>query len=170
MIQQALSIEGDVMEAGVYKGGTARLLKNIVSTSSGRTLFLFDSFEGMEEVSAASDRHQKGDFGDTSLEHVKTVVGTDSFVEYRKGWIPNTFQGLESRKFCFAHIDLDLYQGILDCLTFVYPRMPSGGMIVFDDYGFPSCPGARAAVDEFFVGKRERPLALMTGQALVIKV
>jgi len=44
-----------------------------------------------------------------------------------------------------------------------------GGFIVFDDYGFPSCPGARAAVDEFFSGKSYFPLCLPTGQALVFK-
>ncbi len=41
---------------------------------------------------------------------------------------------------------------------------------MFDDYGFASCPGARRAVDEFFVDKPERPLGLQTGQALVVKL
>ncbi len=150
MVAQALVLEGDVMEAGVYKGGTARLLKRSVSSVPGRRLFLFDSFEGMEKVNKGSDRHREGDFADTSLDRVSDVVGTESFVFYRKGWIPETFEGLETEVFCFAHIDLDLYQGIFDCLHFLYPRMPPGGVIVFDDYGFPSCPGARAAVDEFF--------------------
>jgi O-methyltransferase len=84
--------------------------------------------------------------------------------------VPETFAGLEDRRFCFAHIDLDLYQGVKDAVAFVYPRMPRGGLIVFDDYGFASCPGARKAVDEFFADKPERPLALSTGQALVAKL
>jgi O-methyltransferase len=170
MLKQALNVEGDVLEAGVFRGGTARLLKPLVEGADGRTLFLFDSFEGMEKVSETADRHEKGDFADTSLEGVKAVVGAGGRVDFRKGWIPDTFTGLEDRRFCFAHIDLDLYQGILDCLAFVYPRMPTGGVIVLDDYGFPSCPGARKAVEEFFEEKPERPLALMTGQALVVKI
>jgi len=170
MLAQALNVQGDVMEAGVFQGGTARLLKHAMSGAAGRTLFLFDSFEGMERVSRATDRHRAGDFADTSLEAVRKVVGSESYVDYRKGWVPQSFSGLDDRTFCFAHIDLDLYQSILDCMAFVYPRMPSGGVIVFDDYGFPSCPGARKAVDEFFATKPERPLALMTGQALVMKL
>jgi O-methyltransferase len=170
MLEQALNVDGDVMEAGVFRGGTARLLKSIMEPRRDRTLFLFDSFEGMEQVSEAADRHREGDFADTSLEGVQAVVGVDGRVDFRKGWVPSTFAGLDDRKFCFAHIDLDLYQGILDCLAFVYPRMPGGGVIVLDDYGFPSCPGARKAVEEFFDGKPERPLALMTGQALVVKI
>jgi len=94
----------------------------------------------------------------------------EPFIEYRKGWVPDTFAGLEDRKFCFAHIDLDLYQGVFDCLSFVYPRLSPGGSIVFDDYGFASCPGARRAVDEFFADKPERPLAMKTAQALVTKL
>jgi O-methyltransferase len=47
--------------------------------------------------------------------------------------------------------------------------MVSGGFIIFDDYGMPSCPGARAAVDQFFADKPEKPLALHTGQALVFR-
>jgi O-methyltransferase len=41
--------------------------------------------------------------------------------------------------------------------------------MVFDDYGFKSCPGARAAVDEYFKERNAMPLVLNTGQAIVIK-
>ena len=44
-----------------------------------------------------------------------------------------------------------------------------GGFILCDDYGFPSCPGARSAVDRFFAGKTAIPLCLPTGQALIFK-
>jgi len=42
--------------------------------------------------------------------------------------------------------------------------------MIFDDYGFPTCPGAQQAVDEFFEDKPEVPLVLTTGQALVFKL
>jgi O-methyltransferase len=42
--------------------------------------------------------------------------------------------------------------------------------MIFDDYGFPSCPGARKAVDEFFGGKPETPIVLGTGQALIVRM
>jgi O-methyltransferase len=169
MLAQALGVEGDVIECGVFRGGTARLIRLGMQGAKARTLFLFDSFSGMERVSVTVDRHQRGDFADTSLDGVRAFVGSDPFIDYRKGWIPTTFAGLEDRVFCFAHIDLDLYQSIIDTLEFLYPRMSRGGVMVFDDYGFPSCPGARRAVDEFFAARAEKPLALMTGQALVFK-
>lgn len=168
-LSQSLNVSGDVMEAGVFQGGTAKLIRTAIGNRTDRKFYLFDSFEGMRQVSKV-DRHSAGDFSDTSLEAVRAVVGSEPFIDYRKGWVPETFAGLEQSRFCFAHIDLDLYQGVLDCLSFVYPRLSSGGAIVFDDYGFASCPGARRAVDEFFADKPERPLALRTAQALVTKL
>jgi O-methyltransferase len=41
--------------------------------------------------------------------------------------------------------------------------------MVFDDYGFASCLGARDAVDAFFAGSPAVPLVLPIGQALVFR-
>lgn len=169
MASHAASLDGDFMEAGVFQGGTAKMLR-ILAERTGKSLDLFDSFEGMEVADARLDRHVSGDFADTSIEAVQKVVGAADFVRFHKGWVPHTFKGLEDRKFCFAHIDLDLYQGVRDSLEFLYPRMPQGGVIISDDYGFASCPGARRAVDEFFADKPEKPLALLTGQGLIVKL
>jgi O-methyltransferase len=41
--------------------------------------------------------------------------------------------------------------------------------MLFDDYGFYTCPGAKMAVDEFFADKSEMPIYLLGGQCFVIK-
>jgi len=46
---------------------------------------------------------------------------------------------------------------------------PRDAVMLFDDYGFPTCPGARKAVDEFFSDKPEVPFYLPTGQCLVVR-
>jgi O-methyltransferase len=169
-LQQSLSKEGDVMECGVYKGGTALLIANCMfAAKSLKKLYLFDTFEGMPETDSKKDWHKKGDFSDTSLETVREYIGFQEIVKIRKGLLPLTFQGLEDSKFCFAHIDLDIYRSIWDTLDFVWPRLVAGGCVIFDDYGFPSCPGAREAVDEFFAKQDSVPLCIPTGQALVFK-
>ena len=175
-LRESLLLDGDAVECGVWRGGSAKLLRDaILKAGKGKKLYLFDSFEGMAEVDSARDRHDVGDFADTSLEHVQQFVtgsrdgDPNGVAVFRKGWIPQSFAGLEGMKICFAHIDLDLYQSILDALSFVYPRLSGRGVIVFDDYGFASCPGARRAVDEFFADKPERPFSLSNGQAFVIK-
>ena len=70
--------------------------------------------------------------------------------------------------YCFVHVDADIYRSVCDCCAFFYPRLVQGGMMLFDDYGFATCPGVRKAVDEFFADKSHKPLYLPTGQALVI--
>ena len=42
-------------------------------------------------------------------------------------------------------------------------------MLLCDDYGFVTCPGATLAMDDFFDDKPEEIVHLPTGQGLVIK-
>lgn len=148
----------------------ARLLSEY-TRYQGNQLHLFDTFEGMPETDERLDIHADGDFADCSLERVEERVrnfGT-GLVELHQGLIPETFSGLESHRIAFAHIDVDIFRSVQDCCEFIYPRLVPGGFMVFDDYGFESCPGTRRAVDDYFVHRPEFPLVLPTGQALVFK-
>ncbi len=171
LLRQALAAgDGSVFETGTYRGGTALMLRQeIEALPERRPFFIFDSFEGMRETDAARDRHRPGDLSDTSLEHVQSVVGTPDFITYKKGWVPETFVGLEDQRIAFAHVDVDLYASVLGSCEFIFPRLIAGGVIVFDDYGFPNNPGARSAVNEFFADARETPIVLSGGQAFVMK-
>lgn len=164
---QAARLDGEIWECGVYRGGTAMLLSERLA-GAARTVRLFDTFAGMPATDAAKDWHKAGDFHDTSLEAVRSRVKGD-FVHFHKGLIPQTFAGLESARIAFAHVDVDIYSAVLACCEFIFPRLCVGGVLVFDDYGFPTCPGARSAVDEFFVGRPAIPLVLPTGQAIVFR-
>jgi len=119
------------------------------------------------KLNQKKDSHQKGDFEDTSFSAVKARVGRDDIVRFHQGFIPETFTGLEESKISFAHVDVDIYRSVLDCCEFIMQRLTPGGFVVFDDYGFPSCPGAKEAVDEFFGERQEKPLVLPTGQAVI---
>jgi len=165
---QAKALAGEFWECGVYKGGSAFLLAKIASENT--TLRLFDTFEGMPTTDPQRDYHRAGDFADTSLAAVQNRLTAFSNISYHQGFIPNTFDNLEHSNIAFAHVDVDIYQSVLDCCTFIYPRLTAGAIMVFDDYGFPSCPGARQAVDQFFADKIEIPLVLASGQAIVIKL
>jgi O-methyltransferase len=96
-------------------------------------------------------------------------LGAISFVDIYKGWIPDRFHEVADRRFCFVHIDVDLYQPSLDSIAFFYPRMEPGAIIVLDDYGFESCPGVTAAIDKFMEGKPEPVVNVSAGGALIIK-
>lgn len=51
------------------------------------------------------------------------------------------------------HLDVDTYISYKNCLEFIYPLVINGGIILFDDYGSPTCEGATLACNEFFKDK-----------------
>jgi len=160
-------LDGHCAEIGVYKGGTARLIAGAIRKE--QRLFLFDTFEGMPETKKQHDFHDPGDFADTSLPAVKGLLEGFANVTFCPGRFPETAGPVEGQSFAFVHIDADIYQSVKDSCAVFYPKMVAGGWMVFDDYGFLSCAGARTAVNEFFVGKPERPIYLPTGQAFIVK-
>jgi O-methyltransferase len=59
---------------------------------------------------------------------------------------PGSLRHKEEFRFC--HIDVDVYQSAKDIVTWLWPRLAIGGIIVFDDYGFPYSQGITTLVDE----------------------
>lgn len=173
LVKQAMNITGQIWECGTYKGGTALLMSNLIRDCQNGLdieLHLFDTFQGIPTVDGGIDLHSVGDFNDVDIQSIKKRFVEYNFVNFHIGEIPASFDGLESSEIIFAHIDVDVYQSVMDCCFFIYPKLKSSGIMIFDDYGFPSCPGARLAVDEFFSDKSEEPLVLPTGQAIVFKI
>jgi O-methyltransferase len=161
-------LQGDVAEIGVYQGGTARLLAKTLDRSQ-KTIHLFDTFAGMPSTDPGRDLHRSGDFADTSLEAVQAYLADCTNVRFYQGFFPATSAPIMDMTFALVHIDVDIYRSVLDCCQFFYPRMERGGIMIFDDYGFTSCPGAKAAVDAFFASNSEAPCYLPTGQCVVIR-
>lgn len=181
-------VRGDVAECGVYKGSTSRLLVEIMKTGKldphGQQFLLFDSYEGLP-VATAQDSfdfdpknpEQSGQhfafearrFFDTSAEHVAKVFAQWPWVSIEKGWVPNVFTPHTDRNFAFVHIDVDLYQPTLDCLSFFVPRLSEGGLIVCDDYLSPEFPGARRAWDEYCGSNAIKFIVLDSHQAVISK-
>ena len=76
---------------------------------------------------------------------------------------------ISERRFSFVHVDVDLFQPTLDSIRFFYERTNTGGIILCDDYGFATCPGATRAVDEFLADKPEKMISLSGGSGFLIK-
>ena len=166
---QVASISGEVAEVGVYKGGTAKLLAKAFK-GARKTVHLFDTFAGMPSSDVARDTYKKGDFGDTSLESVTRFLIDCKNVRIYKGVFPLDPNPVKDIAFCMVHIDADIYKSVKEACEFFYPRLEKGGVMLFDDYGFPLCPGAKSAVDEFFADKPEKPIYLPTGQCALIRI
>jgi hypothetical protein len=170
LLKLALRRHGDLAECGVFRGASAFLMaKAICRTGSGRTLHLFDSFAGLSPPDAADGSYwQPGSLACGLADVQASLRDFADLIAYHPGWIPTRFHDVADSGFCCVHIDVDLFQPTRDALAFFYPRMVPGGMIVCDDYGFDTCPGARRAMDEFFASRAEPVIHLPTGQGMVL--
>lgn len=168
LLKLAARLNGDIAECGTYKGASAFLLCQALKGTSKRA-HLFDSFEGLSEPGKWDGSYWvPGALSAPENELRKSLAEFENYRVYR-GWIPQRFREVEELNFSLVHIDVDLYQPTRASLEFFYPRMVSRGIILMDDYGFSTCPGAKRAADEFFADKSELILMLTTGQALVVK-
>lgn len=168
LLGQVAHLEGDLAECGVYQGATAYLLCE-ATAGTGKRVHLFDSFQGLSRPGTSDGDYWRTGALSSEEAHVRrNLAGFEAF-ELHPGWIPTRFSEVADRRFSFVHVDVDLYQPTRDSVEFFYPRLVPGGLMVLDDYGFANCPGARQAVDEFFLTRPERVLKLPTGQAFVIK-
>jgi O-methyltransferase len=167
----ASHLAGDFAECGVYRGGTALMLARVLRNCK-KKLYLFDSFQGMPKIDQEKDPwFSEGEFRVESVDMVRDLLSDFlPLIDIRPGWIPQTFHGLQANQYAFAHLDVDLYQSNLDCCSYFYPRMSTGGVLLFDEYGFAAARGEKDAVDEFFADKPESPITLPTGQAIVLKL
>jgi O-methyltransferase len=159
---------GDTAEVGAYRGAMSWLI--CAAGDNQRMHHIFDSFEGLSTPTTVDGEHwSTGALAcDEGTVQRNLAAFAGRFRTY-KGWVPERFGEVEERRFVFVHIDVDLYEPTRESLAFFYPRMAPGGIIVCDDWGFTSCPGATEACDEFLADKPEKMVGLSAGSGFLIK-
>jgi hypothetical protein len=165
-------IPGDTAECGVYQGETSYLIckANWYNKKYRRWHYMFDSFEGISEPHTFDGAYWiKGDLSAEGDSVAKRKLSEFNNIKFFKGWIPDRFHEIENKRFAFAHIDVDLYEPTRDSIAFFYPRVEKGGIIICDDYGFKTCPGATKAINDFLVDKPEKMISLSCGGGFLIK-
>jgi O-methyltransferase len=162
-----------IAEVGAYKGGSARFIAEALRLA-GRELpfYVADTFEGHVEVDEVRDPKHKvaTQFLVTSAERVARYLRDLTSIRLLVGDIRETSPAMQHEThFGLVHIDVDVYPITRFCLEFFATRLAHGALIVVDDYGAITCPGAKQAVDEFVAANpRFRRLHLLTGQAVLV--
>lgn len=141
-----------VAEGGVFQG---EFSKNINSCFPDSTLYLFDTFEGFDkrdisiEEKNGYSNEKANHLNITSEELVLNKMPYKDKVIIRKGYFPETTDGLEDTMYFFVSLDFDLYNPILEGLRFFVPRLAPGGVILVDDYFNPGFLGVAQAVKDY---------------------
>lgn len=168
MVSRAMVVPGDILEVGVYRGGTLYRIADHVNRYhlqefGPRSVIGIDTFEGHPFINENKDpgHHFKGLFSDTSHDEVVRSLNRFPFVRIIKGECSAAFAELPaSQQFCLANLDVDIYESYVRCIEYVYPRLSPGGIIVCDEYeGY----GHKEFVDQYF---KNKPVTIVprTGQ------
>lgn len=151
-------VPGDLIETGVWRGGSCIFMKAILAVhgDSTRRIFVADSFAGLPKPNAeqypsdAGDKHHVHDFLAISKEQVEENFRKygllDDRVVFLKGWFKDTLPAAPIEQLALMRLDGDMYESTMDALTNLYPKLSSGGFCIIDDYALRGC---REAVDDF---------------------
>ncbi len=167
--------KGAFIEIGVWRGGTGSLISKMAEKVAPlENTYLCDTFAGVVKTGVIDVYYKDGAHSDTSREVVETLLKFMKIlnVQIRQGIFPNDFEDeFWNMSFRFAHIDVDIYQSGKDVFEYLWSRMESGGIVVFDDYGFKTTVGISRLVDELSLKVLDGIISYnLTGQAVCIKI
>jgi O-methyltransferase len=151
-VREVATIPGDILEVGVWRGGTGAVLAAAAQKwKPNAKVWLCDTFSGVVKAGEYDNLYRGGEHADASQEAVASLMTRLQLTNTSilTGIFPEeTAMALVDTRIALCHIDVDVYQSAADIVAWLKPRMSSGSMLVFDDYGFSSCKGITKFVDE----------------------
>jgi O-methyltransferase len=166
-------IEGDLIEAGVWRGGACIYMKAILAAYNDRRrkVFVADSFQGLPPPDAL---HYPADAGDKHHTYPQLKVSKqevernfrrygllDERVVFLEGWFKDTLAAAPIQRLSVLRLDGDMYESTIQSLDALYHKVSPGGAIIIDDYFLAKCA---AAVNDFrSQHKIEEPLLPIDG-------
>jgi O-methyltransferase len=160
------NIPGDIVECGVWRGGSSLLAALILKSRniSDRKLYLYDTFKGMP-TPTEFDIDKRGNtgfemidkYGDeigwcyALLDDVKAAFSAYDFdfeIHFIEGDVIETLPKTKPETISVLRLDTDWYESTAAEFDILYPRLSTGGVLIIDDYG--CWAGSRKATDDYF--------------------
>jgi hypothetical protein len=178
LYKMTLGVAGHIAEAGVYKGAGTLFFAKLTQIFEPESLTLvhgFDWFEG-SKLTAEEPNVVEGSYKEDyarlmrliqaqKLEHLVHIHKLD----LRTG-LPEFFHENKHIQFKLVFLDAGQYEIVKNCLEQFWPRLTSGGVLIFDQFNHELSPGETRAIKEFMPDARIRtfPFAWMP-TAYVVK-
>ena len=175
--KQAIHLQGDFVECGVYKGALARMVIHYTGfENQQKKFYLMDTFEGLIEDQVTEKEKKQGinvkEYNVVYADCYETVRNTFAFcknVEIIKGIIPDSLTQCKASEIAYLSIDMNCVAPEIAALEFFWDKVVTGGFIILDDYGFGTHLNQKLAHDKFAKDRNIEILTLPTGQGLIIK-
>jgi O-methyltransferase len=169
LARQLKFVDGDIVEVGVWRGGTAALL---AGAAPDKAIHLFDTFSGVAKADSRYDTlYSGGEHADTDRAIVENLFRNLALrCSVHVGVFPDDTLRYLSASVALAHIDVDTYSSAKDSFLAIWPAVQPNGIVVFDDYGFFGCEGVAQAVNEIGATLRDAIFVHnINGHGLLIK-
>jgi O-methyltransferase len=173
LVEQVKEIEGDILEVGVWRGGSGCLMAAKADRERlDAEVYLCDTFEGVVKAGPRDNEYRGGEHADTSpalVERLISRMGLKHVVVCQGVFPEETADRVATNALRLCHIDVDVYESARSIFNWAWDRLSPGGVVVFDDYGFYSCEGVTKFVNE----TARRPDVVfvhnLNGHAIVVK-
>ena len=167
--KQTENIVGDILEVGVWRGGTGAIIAQAAKT---KQIFLADTFTGVVKTSTKDPNYIGGEHSDTSIELVKKLMTSLDLhnISLLQGVFPDATGNLFTEKISLLHCDVDVYESAKDIFEWALPKLSIGSVVIFDDYGFSSCEGITEFCDELRHNKNFKFIHNLNGHAIFIRM
>jgi O-methyltransferase len=173
MVGELREVPGAIVEVGVWRGGSGAIMATRAKALGiPDPVYLCDTWEGVVKTGELDTYYRDGKHDDTSREIVEALVQRLELgnVELLQGVFPEeTGDCIPDRALRLCHVDVDVYQSAKDVFDWAWERLSPGGLAVFDDYGFPACPGVTRFVDEQRGRDDRLVLHNLNGHGIVVK-
>jgi O-methyltransferase len=172
-VQQVAHVPGDFVELGVFRGHTTLFLADYTDfASSPRQWRLYDTFEGIPEDQLDPDwaaRNAQAYVGTYSFEEVRDRFAAYPNIQVIQGRVPEVLADDVPEQIAFLHMDLNNSAAEIAALDLLFDRIPSGGVIVFDDYCWEASRAQHDAEKAWFAARNLHVLPMPTGQGVFVK-
>lgn len=163
---------GDVVELGCYSGTTSVFLQRCLA-GTAKQLHVYDSFSGLPPKTAPDESPAGSQFiaGELSASKKQFIANFKRshlpLPRIHKGWFSDLSADDIPASICFAFLDGDYYESIMDSLKLIWPRLEKGSVVIVDDYQSEALPGARRAVDEWLKTHSVSKLSVLHSLAVI---
>jgi O-methyltransferase len=173
LVPQTSALGGDIIEVGVWRGGTGCLMAASAKMAGRQTkVILCDTFTGVVKASARDTNYVGGEHADASAAQVTELAAKMSLdnIQILEGIFPEeTGDQVADHRFNLCHIDVDVYESARDVLDWIWPRLLIGGIVVFDDYGNRNTDGITHLVNERYGQPGSLIVHNLNGHAVMVK-
>jgi len=174
LAEMVKNLPGDFVECGVNTGAYSRGVIDYISFEKlGKTFYLLDTYEGLvrDQITDAEYKAGVGEYLNTYKNVYQQVVETfKPFpVKVIKGAVPGTLAHCDAKQICYLSIDMNVLEPEIAAANYFWDKLVSGGVLILDDYGFPSHITQKNAFDVFAKEKGVTLLYIPTGQAIIFK-